>query len=1482
MATPLTRIFLADIEASDLCPREHELGTCGLVALQTLVDGLPYGRPSQSQRSFPGPRWPSFPLQTPNFYPGNSELTIMLVDADPLQPRVGAPFCFGYVRLKEELAPLAYQHRLSFRQSLEGAPGGYGVLSFWVCSAGPAGPGPPALAEDADFPELSHPVDWCGVLRFSPEIRDPGPRGSPWSLEAAAGPPDDRGRLCPSSSFVSWHVQEEEGVGNHRTWMHWRHKQLFVVERDLLFSIRATSREVGWEGSCIQRLSKMRGPRGPCNMFTEAHPDPVLLKMPGAEVSVAMHLRFFPAEFLRPRSHAGGISIRITLLAAPPTLQLPVVFSVPSGCFSLSGDNAKDTIFHISRIGDCTEVCLSDPLRIVGRSVWKVSETGREATTWDELRPDTDCLVDILALRLRAGDDKVITLPLGDHTIVLRLCLTVLHVDIARPVLGVCVPALEPVEVPGGQGLGHSGHGQVVGIFVHALAVHSPQVTCCLLSGGPEAASAFYPLPHVGGKVFVPAQPDGRGKVKILAFLPEFGCHAATQTAVGDGCLQLHWRFSDGRATVIAAALVTFARWPAQGCFSAAQIRLRVLRTQIPEQALPHLVPLTFAVAGGSFEWSGEDGMPHDTVLSLAGPFGEPGALEVRSGQAMSTLLFLPELMSAQATGPGFAGQAPAAVAADPKQEADKERAKHKKKFAFDEGQGTLVAASSDSEDSRSSSRSATSSQEAETDGTAPSQLQIAPRAEAGTSQATLSLPTLVEKEHRGSCAFFFLPVRIQQLSEGPAQSSDATFKRLSKGTNAQTNGGVILLQQVSAIVDLADAHADSTCQGVWDPVPAVSLAASGSPGVAARSHCKASPKSRQGVAAAWSPVSELGRQNPPHILRAKFAAPSELELDLNLELRFCCTACNRALTLTAHGKVHVSTLWQPFDVHLSFESGSRAPAAGSRGAAFARVILCPSMLCNPTAGLLTLEVLPQYPGGPGVTELLEASEVHDAAHAVHDKPAGLRLLLDTDGSPALMLDGRTQDPATRQQLCVEVSSKDAMQNVLLEMQALSGARRILVSVCLAALGPLGDVPVLVHHLHFGSRCSLALLASFEARRHQVELRDSEVLKPLLPPPMVESKTFSGATDKEQKCHRLAEGLRRLPRPRAFVPSPARPQAEQIRRRRSNSVERVVSHPFLERGLHHWLAPSDPLVHKKPGHMWTQELGRKRPASAKATSRCGQAAARKPTGWDDASEARDGPKYRRDFLAQQHAKVWKLQEQLSRCHVEKERQEQRFGHVRRARAAAKQELNTRGHERKPGVRSSRNKDSRLKGEASTSLGPDRGPPLVAEQVCVVCGCLVPERSARYCAGCLPGTQREALDLRKSVGKSLATQASLQRRLEIQQEERTQLEVKHTDLEAKLYAAETGRPDSESEAAQQLMVLLTQLKTLKLDSEAQSRLDAERLEALQHREAVITAAHQEAQARYKKATRRHEDLQKQLDKGREKADMLLGKISSTAS
>ncbi|CAE7240420.1 ddx52, partial [Symbiodinium pilosum] len=285
-----------------------------------------------------------------------------------------------------------------------------------------------------------------------------------------------------------------------------------------------------------------------------------------------------------------------------------------------------------------------------------------------------------------------------------------------------------------------------------------------------------------------------------------------------------------------------------------------------------------------------------------------------------------------------------------------------------------------------------------------------------------------------------------------------------------------------------------------------------------------------------------------PHIVRTKFDLEPSESPELVSRLRFCCTSCGEAVTLTACGRVHMSTLWRPFDVRLSLESKSGTPA-GSRGAAFARVILCPSMLCNPTAGLLTLELFPAYPGGPGVMELLDSQseeQIGDPALALHDRPAGLRLLLDTEGSPALILDGKFQDLASgrrQQQLCVEVSSQDATQNVLLEIQALSGARTLLVSICLAALGPLGDVPVLAYHLHFGSRCSLSLIASFEPRRHQVALRDAEAPTSLRPPLTVESKTLSKATEKEQQRQRLAQDLRQLPRPRAFVPSPGRPRA---------------------------------------------------------------------------------------------------------------------------------------------------------------------------------------------------------------------------------------------------------------------------------------------------------------------------------------------------
>ena len=53
-------------------------------------------------------------------------------------------------------------------------------------------------------------------------------------------------------------------------------KQLFIVERDVVFSAHAScDARKGLAGKCLKRLSRMRGPNGSqCNMFVEAHPEP--------------------------------------------------------------------------------------------------------------------------------------------------------------------------------------------------------------------------------------------------------------------------------------------------------------------------------------------------------------------------------------------------------------------------------------------------------------------------------------------------------------------------------------------------------------------------------------------------------------------------------------------------------------------------------------------------------------------------------------------------------------------------------------------------------------------------------------------------------------------------------------------------------------------------------------------------------------------------------------------------------------------------------------------------------------------------------------------------------------------------------------------------------------------------------------------------------------------------------------------------------
>lgn len=71
-------------QASDLCPREHELGTHGLPRLCAFWNGRPCGN-SEIQPSFPRPRWRPFSVSVGA--PGDGDLLLKLVESDPLQPR---------------------------------------------------------------------------------------------------------------------------------------------------------------------------------------------------------------------------------------------------------------------------------------------------------------------------------------------------------------------------------------------------------------------------------------------------------------------------------------------------------------------------------------------------------------------------------------------------------------------------------------------------------------------------------------------------------------------------------------------------------------------------------------------------------------------------------------------------------------------------------------------------------------------------------------------------------------------------------------------------------------------------------------------------------------------------------------------------------------------------------------------------------------------------------------------------------------------------------------------------------------------------------------------------------------------------------------------------------------------------------------------------------------------------------------------------
>lgn len=81
-----------------------------------------------------------------------------------------------------------------------------------------------------------------------------------------------------------------------------------------------------------------------------------------------------------------------------------------------------------------------------------------------------------------------------------------------------------------------------------------------------------------------------------------------------------------------------------------------------------------------------------------------------------------------------------------------------------------------------------------------------------------------------------------------------------------------------------------------------------------------------------------------------------------------------------------------------------------------------------------------------------------------------------------------------------------------------------------------------------------------------------------------------------------------------------------------------------------------------------------------------------------------------------------------------------------------------------------------------------------------------------------------------------------------------------------------------------MVLATmaQLRSLRRDDEARSRLAAEQLEVLSQREAASAAALEEANARLKKANDEYDALEARLRKGDKKVQTLLGEIEKLSS
>jgi len=1438
-------LYVTIVEAGDLCLRDHELGTCGAVVVEVNFVGRPTGIATTARPSFPRPRWGEV-LEVPVLSPGIA-LRLQLFDADLFQPALsaGRRFSFGYVDVPA--AEVAASVNLDTRRPpsrwpLSGAPGGQGFLEFQIsCRREEQADTSAFTARPPPWPQGACKGDFCGVL----------------CLAFAAFP-----HRCLLEASVGYYAGTSWEAGGSRDSD--GPQRLLVVERDPILRIHATMQDEGGVGggntSADQallaahgeaHLASIDGPWGRNSLLLDPSPCPLALLWRAARrrgghwegqheqklEPPQMHLRFFPAEFLRPDTFGGGLRVRIRLvhvpLAAAPLL-LPLAVHVPRGCFGSCGitgggdrDNS-DVSFALTRTNDCAEICLPDPLRLVPFSAWRIvaspmldrdtdafstaqgmraplADIATEAILGDPL---AECWLDVLALRLSIGTDRTVTVPLGSHSCVLRVGLTSLNVREPYPVEGVpwpdsseeCDDALLRTRPFCEE------ETEYMGIVVHALAVHSPSVTKCMLWGGPQPGIMFERLPHSGARVFVAAQPNNHGRALINALLPEHGTSAIAEAVLGDGPLQLHWMFPTPNGDVLAGALVTCVRWLASECGSpVVPVSLRVMRVQIPQHLIACVAPVTFQLgAHHVFVWSGMEEDAQDEVILPVRNFDSGfGIFQVSSGPSSFKITY----------------------------------------FAFE---------------------------------------ILAVLRALGTEESMISLPVLAQQETDGFATFVFLPICLRRIIDPiDCDISDIPGEAVS---------GALLLQSISLCGTLGCAAHRQGCLAsrshashplvdtLLEPSSALAMSIGDK-----TSFGEAHIQRVCGAAVAWTPLGSpaASLDMMPHIVGLPYACvPGCMSIALEIELQLSCAVCGAITSLHAvpGGPLlpHELRGWKSFDIRLNIHT------LGTHGlcrdaVAYARCVLCTSPFLQEPNGLVSLSFAPLAPGGVGVAELLRSDlgSLGLVAQRRHGGHKTLRIALGGEPCQALLLNENEVDSG-RQLFVQTTSDHDIMRFAMVEIQDLSGAKVLLAAVPLAALGSLGarGQPV-CHPVLLGTGLGFALVASYEPRRLAANR-----LPPSSSPGIVKVTPRQDVSVAHTAKTQLVADIARVRRlvPTETAPVGRVPSGGWATRRawsaelRSRGGPRVgvgagccQSHPFLERGSHLWVGSRSKV--SAEGRYWSQELDRKLPASKSQPER--DVGLEMPAGWNDAREAVEGQVYRTRFLSERRHIAHDLRENLTLSQVEARKLERRLSLVKHRLAVVEREL------LRPAI-----DDINIQMHGLASVRPDKGAAPVAiaapedhvasdiegvqaAQVCLRCEASV-GLAHRFCEDCLIGVHHELSALQDEVGDLLYKRAALRREFELQDAKSCEQESRRRDLDGKRVTLGPPLPIG-CDPCGGVLEMLTHLRSLQQGAESQSDLEIEELKILSDREASAKELLVEAHRRLAQAKQRSGELTSQLDR-----------------